>query len=147
MSGVSGLKSWQVQFCFWGEKAWGSRADEKHFTSLKWSLRACGSGGEQSWLFWPGKYLPICSLSEHVRSASGSVPQSCGSEGSCARLQDNSRTVPTAASEPDAALHMCSNYMAFFPVTKEFRNFAWFPCQKCVADIMGVGRSHGITKH
>lgn len=35
----------------------------------------------------------------------------------------------------------------FSPVTKEFRNFAWFPCQKCVADIMGVGRSHGITKH
>lgn len=100
------------------------------FTKSKLSSRPCGSGGERSWRFWPRKQLPICSLSEHVRSASGAVPPSSSSERSCGCLHDNSRNCVSCCAPSQMLLCTCGLIRWHFFLHKRLEKFCMVSMSK-----------------
>lgn len=107
-----------------------------------------GLEGSRVGIFGPANICPSALCQNMLEVHLDRCPRVSALSRSCACLHDNSRNCVNCCALSQMLLCTCGLIRWHFPPlhTKEFRNFLWFPCQKCVADMMGVGRSH-VAKH
>lgn len=105
-----------------------------------------GLEGSSVGVFGPANICPSALCQNTLEAHLGPCPRVAAPSGLCACLHDNSRNCVNCCALSQMLPCTCGLIRWHSLPAEEFRNFAWFPCQKCVADIMGVGRSH-VAKH